>query len=367
MRLLFTWLSLLCLPLAAHVLSQTQVTLSHDSKQWQMELIFDASFAMPEMQEASKSVGSERDWLLQRSASDYAWLREEAEHFLRENIEIHAAGQSIEWTVTFPDFAKNPPDFPNLPSGQGCYRVQIQGSMPLAADVPLLLSMTAEEKPEWFIHDPQTNRHMTINASQVVELCRSGSHATSGELSRSLLWQCLVQGYHHVLPLGLDHVLFVLGLFLMKRSWRALLHQSLAFTLAHSVTLGLAAMGVIRAPSSWVEPLIALSIAAIAIENLWLEKRQHARSRLAVIFFFGLIHGLGFSAALSDWILPGKGFLPSLLMTNLGVELAQTTILGMAWLLTMGVYQRPYYRWIQRGASIAIALMGLYWTIERLS
>lgn len=357
---------LLSLPVFGHVLAQTQVTLTHDAAKWQMELIFDASFAMPEMQEASKSVGSERDWLLQRSADEWAWLREEAEHFLRENIAIRVNQKAIDWAVAFPDFSHVPPDFPKLPSGQGCYRVQISGAMPQEPNQPLLLAMTEEEKPEWFIHDAIANRHMTINAGQVVELCRSGETAKAPLLSRSLLWQCLAQGYHHVLPLGLDHVLFVLGLFLMKRSWRALLHQSIAFTLAHSVTLGLASLKVIRAPSEWVESLIALSIAAIAIENLWCEKRQQSRSRLLVIFCFGLVHGLGFSAALADWILPGQAFLPSLFMTNLGVELAQATILGGAWVVTMGIHQQPSYRWLQRGGSVAIALMGLYWTIERL-
>ena len=357
---------MLSLPVFGHVLSQTQATLTHDAAMWQLELIFDASFAMPEMQEASKAMGSEREWLLQRSDSEFAWLRQEAEHFLRENIVVRANQQTMEWTVAFPDFAHSPPNFPNLPSGQGCYRVQIRGAMPSDAHTPLLLAMTEEEKPEWFIHDPAANRHMTISPGQIVELCRSGETPTGQQLNRSLLWQCLAQGYHHVLPLGLDHVLFVLGLFLMKRSWRALLNQSLAFTLAHSVTLGLASLKVIQAPSQWVEPLIALSIAAIAIENLWLEKRQHARSRLVVIFCFGLVHGLGFSAALADWIMPGQAFLPSLLMTNLGVELAQATILGGAWLLTMGIHQKPSYRWFQRGGSAAIAMMGLYWTVERL-
>ncbi len=113
------------------------------------------------------------------------------------------------------------------------------------------------------------------------------------------------QGFVHVVPLGLDHILFVLGLFLMSREWKPLLLQVSAFTAAHTVTLALSTLGIFRLSPSIVEPLIAISIVVIAVENLHAEHRL--RWRVAIVFAFGLIHGLGFAGALSDIFRGGDG------------------------------------------------------------
>lgn len=174
-------------------------------------------------------------------------------------------------------------------------------------------------------------------------------------------------GYLHILPLGLDHILFILGLFLMSRKFRPLLWQVTMFTLAHSITLSLSTLGIFDLPSSWVEPLIALSIAYVAIENIWHQKLSS--TRLWVVFGFGLLHGLGFATMLAEFGLPDDGFLLALLGFNLGVEAGQISILVLAW-FGVGFWIRHwagYRQWIVIPASSVIAIVGLIWFWQRLS
>jgi hydrogenase/urease accessory protein HupE len=172
-------------------------------------------------------------------------------------------------------------------------------------------------------------------------------------------------GYKHILPLGLDHILFVVSLFLLSAKLKPLLWQSLAFTIAHSITLGLAMYNVIRIPAAIVEPLIALSIMYVALENVFVKKLR--TSRIAVVFLFGLIHGLGFAGALSELGLPQNSYLTSLLMFNVGVELGQLTVILIAFLLIGKLFgNKPYYhKYIVTPLSLVIAAIALFWVIER--
>jgi hypothetical protein len=181
-------------------------------------------------------------------------------------------------------------------------------------------------------------------------------------------------GFTHILPLGLpfeeaiqtlDHILFVLCIFLLNPKLKSVIWQATAFTVAHSITLGLAMYGVISPPAYIVEPVIALSIFFVAVENILTDKLKP--SRIAIVFIFGLIHGLGFAGALTDLGLPQKEFVTGLLTFNLGVELGQITIILMAWLLIgMWFSKKPWYKTrVVTPISALIALMALYWTIER--
>ena len=177
----------------------------------------------------------------------------------------------------------------------------------------------------------------------------------------------LVLGFTHILPLGFDHVLFVLGIYLLSRDPRAMLWQVSAFTLAHSITLGLSMFGMITAPPRLVEPLIAISIAYVAIENVFLSRLRPWR--IALVFGFGLLHGLGFAGALQELGLPRTELLTALVSFNLGVEAGQLTVIGLA-ALFVGWYCRnkTWYRSrVVVPASIAIAVTALYWTVERLA
>nr|WP_238705052.1 HupE/UreJ family protein [Parasedimentitalea marina] len=173
-------------------------------------------------------------------------------------------------------------------------------------------------------------------------------------------------GFEHILPLGLDHILFVLGLFFLSPRLRPLLWQVSAFTVAHTITLALGALGWVLVSPNIVEPLIAASIVYVAVENIFL--RRLTVWRPLVIFGFGLLHGLGFASILGDIGLPGDQFVAALIGFNVGVELGQLTVIAIAF-ATVSVWFRahPKYRGrVAIPASITIAVIGAYWFVERV-
>ncbi|MDB6140301.1 MAG: Membrane protein [Verrucomicrobiaceae bacterium] len=171
-------------------------------------------------------------------------------------------------------------------------------------------------------------------------------------------------GFTHILPGGLDHILFILGLFFMARDAASLILQVTLFTLAHSLTLGLSLHGIAVLPTQWVEVAIALSIAFIAIENLFMD--HLSRWRPFVVFAFGLVHGLGFAHTFQDEAVSAEAFLPALFSFNLGIELGQLAVIGLAFAAVAAWWQRDWYRTlIARPASALIAMAGLYWAVER--
>lgn len=173
-------------------------------------------------------------------------------------------------------------------------------------------------------------------------------------------------GFTHILPSGSDHILFVVGLCLLSTKVRVILWQATAFTVAHSITLALSMQNIIVAPSAVVEPIIALSILFIAVENLLLTELKPWR--VMVVFGFGLIHGMGFASSLNEIGLPRNKFLTSILSFNVGVELGQIAVILLVFALIVVPFGKmPYYRKrVVYPLSILIALIALYWTIQRV-
>lgn len=172
-------------------------------------------------------------------------------------------------------------------------------------------------------------------------------------------------GFEHILPKGLDHILFVLALFFASTRLKPLLIQVSVFTIAHTITLGVAATGWVKAPGAIVEPLIAVSIAFVAIENLF--AREMTPWRPFVVFGFGLFHGLGFASVLLDLGLPHDQFLTALIGFNVGVELGQLTVILAAWILLHHWFTRAWYRArVVLPASFLIAVTGCWWAIQRI-
>ncbi len=198
----------------------------------------------------------------------------------------------------------------------------------------------------------------------------ASAHTVVGELENmsgkdaALLY--LKLGYTHILPLGLDHILFVLSLYLLSPKLKPVLWQATAFTIAHSVTLGLSMYNVIKPTANIVEPVIALSIMYVALENIFSPKLK--KSRIGVVFLFGLVHGMGFASALGQLGLPRNSYLTSILMFNLGVELGQLTVIISAFLLFGKWFGNKL--WYRKGIviplSVIITIVAGYWTIQRL-
>lgn len=171
-------------------------------------------------------------------------------------------------------------------------------------------------------------------------------------------------GFEHIIPLGLDHILFVLGLFFFATQIRPLLWQVTAFTVAHTITLALAATNVVSIPASVVEPLIAASIVYVGVENTlgW----GNMRGRTALVFAFGLLHGLGFASVLGDYGIASDRFAVALIGFNIGVEFGQLAVIAIAFALVGWFLTKDWYRMaIAIPASLIIAAIGAYWVVER--
>ncbi len=241
----------------------------------------------------------------------------------------------------------------------------LTGQMPRGAStLRWLYGIVADPYP---LEIRQANGSSTVewitgtNWSGIIDLTRSFPRPTRWEIAR----QYWLLGYTHILPKGLDHILFVLGIFLLSPRLKTMLLQVTAFTVAHSITLGLSIYGLVSLPARVVEPLIALSIAYVAIENL--VTRELKPWRLGLVFMFGLLHGLGFAGMLRELGLPREEFLTGLLAFNLGVEGGQLTVIAIAMLLVWPFGHRGWYRHrVVIPASLVIAAIGFYWTLTRL-
>ena len=176
----------------------------------------------------------------------------------------------------------------------------------------------------------------------------------------------IVIGFEHILPKGLDHILFVLALFLLSTKFKPLFFQVTYFTIAHSITLFLGVLNIVNISPNIVEPIIAISIAYVAFENLFTNKLNKARP--FVIFIFGLLHGLGFAGVLTEIGIPDDLFITSLVSFNVGVELGQIAVILIAYLLLTLPFgkQKWYDARITKPMSLVIACVGLYWFIERI-
>ena len=279
-------------------------------------------------------------------------------HSLVDGATVAFDGQAVPPKVEFL------PADPEAPPGR--MTVRLHGPIPGGArtctwserapigSYPLIPQSEGEESAVWqWLEGGATSQPVSL-AAAVIPPAR-------GEIIR----QYLVLGFTHILPKGLDHILFVLGLFLLSQKLKPLLLQITAFTIAHTVTLALSIYGVISLPASIVEPLIALSIVFIAVENVFTAELRP--SRVALVFAFGLLHGLGFAGVLSELGLPRSEFLPALISFNVGVEAGQLTVVSLA-LLAVGLFRRRswYRRAVVVPASWMIAAVGLYWSIQRV-
>ena len=191
------------------------------------------------------------------------------------------------------------------------------------------------------------------------------NNKTEVELSQNIK-EYILLGFKHIIPKGLDHILFVLGLFLLSPKMKPLVLQVSIFTLAHTITLFFGALKIIIIPAIIIEPIIALSICFIAIENLFTENVK--RTRPYIIFIFGLLHGLGFAGVLNEIGVSTNLLISSLVSFNVGVELGQICVIILSYILIALLFQKKiwYRNRVTKPISIIIASIGFYWFFERL-
>jgi hydrogenase/urease accessory protein HupE len=209
-------------------------------------------------------------------------------------------------------------------------------------------------------------KFLLVNEGELSEPYSISGNAMQSGAGFSQVMVYLYQGIIHIIPQGLDHILFVIALFLLSTRIASLLWQVTAFTLAHTITLLMASYGLVSLPASIVEPLIAFSIVFVAVENIFHSKLQ--AWRIVLVFAFGLLHGLGFASVLVDFGLPESQLIMSLISFNIGVEIGQLLVILGCFLLVGWFRQYSWYRKsIIIPGSAMIALTGLYWTISRVS
>ena len=178
----------------------------------------------------------------------------------------------------------------------------------------------------------------------------------------SIMFEFFKLGMEHIIT-GYDHLLFLFALLLARQSFKSYLAIITSFTIAHSITLTLGALGYINLPSLLVESVIALSICYVAIENI---VRKEVKTRWVLTFIFGLIHGLGFAGLIGGMNLPTSNFILTLLSFNLGIEVVQIALVAIIVPILNKMQHTSIYPKTQLTASAIITLIGGYWVVERL-
>lgn len=222
---------------------------------------------------------------------------------------------------------------------------------------------------ESFVHSTRTIVHYDIagqRGSQVLTAAEP-TLETGGPHESHQIAEFFLLGTEHLL-FGLDHILFLLALLIGARGLRDIVGMATAFTAAHSITFLLAATGVVNVPGRIVEPVIAASIAVVALANIFLRDHEGTqRRRLPVVFLFGLVHGLGFAGALGIEESWSWELLLSLLSFNIGIEAVQLGIIAVVFPLLALLRRAPAHRWALPALTVPIALISLYWFWDRVT
>ena len=237
--------------------------------------------------------------------------------------------------------------------------LQCDGSDAVSVDLPLLAQLSLSHRQLARIELADGVRTELLSAEHAhFDLMLTAA-------SNFAWWSVLGLGAEHIL-FGLDHLAFLLGLLLARPRLRTLLWTLSGFTVAHSLTLGLMAFGTVSAPAALIEPLIGLSVAVVAVDNLR-PRATRGSTRWLLVLGFGLIHGFGFAGAIADQVPDGANLWPWLLAFNLGVECGQIAFAlvagGALWLLAHLKLDRRPLLW---AGNAALAMLGMFWVVGRI-
>ena len=283
---------------------------------------------------------------------------------LRRRLRVRFDESPVPFEVALPERGLRSPDA-TVPSALGLV-ARLEGRVPDGARaVSFFASRAFPPVRLTVVGRDGTARPVQVLARGDTSRAIPLSGEAADETNLAVAGRFLRLGFTHILPHGLDHVLFVLGLALLTARPGPLVAQVSAFTLAHTFTLALAVYGVVSLPARVVEPLIAASIVYVAVENV--VRVRAGWTRLAVVFAFGLLHGLGFAGVLSELGWPEGRRLTALIAFNAGVELGQIAVVAVALgALAAASRARLPRRRIEQGVSVGIAVVALFWTVERL-
>jgi hypothetical protein len=355
---------LLAAPAFAHNLQFTDVRLElRDAGSFRADVVCDLdALALGVDSLASDSAALAAHLEAMPEAEREALVRQLVE-MLKRRLRVRFDGEPAAFEVSLPERGRPRPEG-SLPSALGLL-ARLEGRVPEGAKGLAFFASRAFPPVKLEVLAASGER---LHVQILQRGAESGAISLAGATA-SGRWDTFVRflalGFEHIVPEGLDHVLFVLGLALLSPRLGPLLVQVTAFTLAHTVTLALSTYGVVQLPARVVEPLIALSIAYVAVENIW--RPTLSPFRVVLVFAFGLLHGLGFAGVLAGRGLPANDRLTALLAFNGGVELGQLAVILPAFGLLHGLERwRVDRRYLVAPVSLAIGGVGLYWTVARL-
>lgn len=287
-----------------------------------------------------------------------------AKSAVRNDIRLTFDGLPADFRVEFPHYGTPAAAAADPPTVLGAL-ARLSGRTPAGAREMTLTAAARYKTVDLQIFDAASSepRRTMLRAGETSPPYRLDG-AVRPDFGGGVFRRYVVLGYEHILPKGIDHILFVLGLFLLSARIGPLLYQITAFTLAHSAALALAVLGIAALPASVVEPLIAASIVYVAVENI--AAADFGSRRLLTVFAFGLLHGLGFAGVLRGTGLPEGRIAAALAAFNIGVELGQISVVALAF-LAVGRFRglAAYRKLVVVPGSLAIAAVGLWWFVER--
>ena len=302
--------------------------------------------------------------LEQLSTDDFNNTLDRLTRLFERRVRIRFDGTPVPFSVEFPDHGTPRSTNAAIPTVLGL-TARLTGNIPdNAQTVEFFASRAFAEVHLTIVDETRNIEHRIIleqgARSTPFRLVGQSAGASNNSAAQQYFWL----GVRHIVPDGLDHILFVLGLFLFSLKLRPLVTQVTAFTVAHAITLTAAMLGTLNISPQLVEPLIAISIAYVAIENILTDRLTAWRP--VVVFTFGLLHGLGFANSLATLGLPNQEQLLSLVMFNAGIEVGQLVVIASATASLGWCRNKSWYRpWVVIPTSAVIASIGIIWAIER--
>ena len=349
----------------AHPLSFTETTVTlHVDRTFQVDMVCDLdalALGVPQDTDDAQLVAT----LRALSPEEFFALTQRLRQLFLRRVRVRFDGDPAPFEVSFPDHLTRRATESGIPTVLGLTARLVGVVPPGSTEVEFFASRAFSD-----VHLTVVDAARETSVRSVMERgARSDPFALSGEVAPptrgQVGWQYLRLGVVHIVPDGADHILFILGLFLLSVRLRPLVWQVTAFTVAHAITLALGAFAVVTLSPRIVEPLIALSIVWIAVENTLTTRLKIWRT--GVVFVFGLLHGLGFAGVLTELGLPDEERVLALGMFNAGIEVGQLAIIALA-LSTLGWFRNRtwYRRRLVVPLSTIIGLVGVVWTIERV-
>ncbi len=361
----------------AHAMRQVRAEITVEDGKWHGSVWLEAWALYPEDgpkvpaydPDTPNTAGT--DWVDKLDEYEHGLMRAIAAGFLEHTFLLKLNEQRLKAEYAFPDYRERPlPELKVNENENALLKVDLKGELPEGATGPITLVWNDDEYEPLLldvkIPSAKYKELIKIEPEQAPEelmrIEKDGEVKATSKGTSLLTW--IMHGFRHILPLGLDHICFILGLFLLQPKMRPLLWQSSAFTIAHSITLSLVVLGVFTAPARIVEPMIAISIVYVGIENLWVKELKPWR--VALVFGLGLLHGMGFASVMQELELPEGQVIKPLVGFNLGVELGQLAVLALAFGVTFWFIKNEKFKNFSKIASALIAVIGLYWTYERI-